>query len=111
MAAKPSEGSTQAYANFAYAVLLHARSDRLLGQARGLTLAERPPTAAERREFHREASELWNQAVLRYQRTLAFDTKSVAACNQLAEGYFDRGDTERGLDDRRRTADRPDRLA
>ena len=91
------ESGSQAYANFAAAVLLHARSDRLISEAEGLELGTARPSRLRRSRLHQEAFHLWKQAVQRYEKVLLYDPKSVEACERLARGYSDRGDTERAV--------------
>jgi len=91
---KLADVGSGAYASFATAVMLQSMSDRLLAEARGSALSEPPLSAQEVQARHKQASELWEQAVGDYQKTLALDSKSVAACERLATGYFDRGDSE-----------------
>ena len=89
---------SQAYASFAAAVLLHARSDRLITEAQEPFLGPDPPSALKRTRLHQEAQQLWKQAVEHYQKTLLYDPKSVDVCERLARGYFDRGDTQSGIE-------------
>ncbi len=89
--------SSRAYANFAAAVLLHARSDRLIIEAGGLERRTAWPSRHKRRRLHQEALHLWKQAVQRYQGVLRHDPKSIEGSEGLARGYFDRGSPQLGI--------------
>jgi tetratricopeptide (TPR) repeat protein len=93
-----------AYASFASAAMLHARSDALLTQLQSFPFAFSETTPEERKRMEAESAETWRQAVEMYRKTLLYDPKSIAACESLARGYFERGDMGRGLEWLKRAA-------
>ena len=86
-----AEVDAGAYAAYAAAVGLHARSDALIEN-----LVDSRLPVAERIRMQQQAKGLWDRAARHYLVALARDPKSVDVCSGLARGYVDRGDTVQG---------------
>lgn len=94
---KLADVGSGAYASFGAAVMLQSMSDRMLAEARGAALSESPLSDKEVVALRQQSKDLWEQAVAEYQKALALDPKSVAVCERLATGYFDRGENDSGI--------------